>query len=162
MKDIAIIKKQLIEELETLRKQIDKQKKAETKRKKIEEALRENENKYRSLFTSSRDGIAIANLKGYITYCNQAYADMFGYSIEELRKLTFLELTPAKWHKSNEDMVRDVMELGYSDEFEKEYIRKDGTIFPVLLRTWRIDDEKGNPIAICSIIRDFSERKKSE
>jgi len=133
-----------------------------TEYKQAEEALRKSEYKFRTLFTSSRDGIATANLEGYITDCNKAYADMLGYSPEELSKTTFLKLTPEKWHRQNEEMVKDVLVKGYSGEFEKEYIRKDGTILPVSLRTWRIDDDKGNISGICSIVRDITERKRVE
>ncbi|MBN1392760.1 MAG: PAS domain S-box protein [Sedimentisphaerales bacterium] len=133
-----------------------------TERKKAEESLRESEYKFRTLFASSRDGIATADLDGHITECNQAYADMLGYSPNELRRTTFLKLTPAKWHRKNEEMVKNVLVKGYSKEFEKEYIRKDGTIFPVSLRTWRIEDDKGNVTGICSIVRDITERKQAE
>ncbi|MFZ0035401.1 MAG: PAS domain S-box protein [Sedimentisphaerales bacterium] len=133
-----------------------------TEYKQAEEALRKSEYKFRTLFTSSRDGIAMADLDGHITECNQAYADMLGYSPEELRKTTFLKLTPGKWHRQNEEMVKYVLVKGYSDEFEKEYLRKDGTILPVSLRTWRIDDNKGHISGICSIVRDITERKRAE
>ena len=48
---------------------------------------------------------------------------------------------------------------GYSDIYEKEYIRKDGTVFPVELRAALIRDEAGNPAGMWAIIRDISERK---
>jgi PAS domain S-box-containing protein len=133
-----------------------------TERKKAEEALRGSEYKFRTLFASSRDGIATADLNGHITECNQAYADMLGYTPEELRRTTFLKLTPEKWHQKNEEMVKNVLVKGYSKEFEKEYIRKDGTIFPVSLRTWRISDDKGKVTGICSIVRDITESKRVE
>ncbi len=133
-----------------------------TERKSAEEALRESEERYRTLYESPRDGIATANLKGFITECNQAYADMLGYSCEEIKKIKYQDLTPSKWHAFNEKIFREVMEHGYSDVFEKEYIRKDGTVFPVALHTWRIDDENGNPVGVGSIVRDITERKKVE
>jgi len=133
-----------------------------TERKQWEESLRKSEYKFRTLFTSSRDGIATADLEGHITDCNQAYADMLGYSAEELKSIAFMELTPEKWQKQNEEMVQNVKEKGHSDEFEKEYIRKDGTIFPVSLRTWRLDDDKGNATGVCSIVRDITDRKRAE
>ncbi len=132
-----------------------------TERKQAEEALKKSEYKFRTLFTSSHDGIATADPKGYITDCNQAYADMLGYSLEELKKLTYLELTPEKWHINNKEMVQKAIEKG-SSEFEKEYTKKDGTILPVSLRTWRIDDDEGNIIGLCSIVRDITEHKLAE
>jgi len=132
-----------------------------TERKKAEEALRKSEERYRTLYDSSRDGIATANLNGTITECNQAYADMLGYSREELKKIRYQDITPSRWHAFNEKIFQEVMERGYSDVFEKEYVRKDGTVFPVSLHTWRIDED-GNPVGVGSVVRDITERKKAE
>ena len=54
------------------------------------------------------------------------------------------------------------MTRGYSDIYEKEYRRKDGTIFPVELRNYLIKDEKGQPAGIWAIVRDITERKRAE
>lgn len=133
-----------------------------TERKKAEEALRESEECYRTLYESSRDGIATTNLKGTVTECNQAYAKMLGYSREELKKIRYQDITPSKWHAFNEKIFQEVMERGYSDVFEKEYIRKDGRVFPVSLHTWRIDDADGKPIGLGSTVRDITEWKRAE
>ena len=52
-----------------------------------------------------------------------------------------------------------MIERGYSDIYEKEYIRKDGTIFPVELRVALIRDESGKPAGMWALIRDISVRK---
>lgn len=133
-----------------------------TERKQAQEALQKSEERYRTLYESSRDGIVAVDLNGYITECNQAYADMLGYSREELKEIRFIDLTPSKWHAINEAYVRQVMMNGHASELEKEYIRKDGTILPVSLYTWRKDDDAGNPVALWSVVRDITERKKAE
>ena len=133
-----------------------------TERKQAEEALRKSEESYRTLYESSRDGIATANLEGTITGCNRAYADMMGYTREEIKKIRYQDITPSRWHALNEKILQEVMERGYSDVFEKEYVRKDGTVFPVALRAWRIDDENGNPVGVGSIVRDITERKRAQ
>ena len=133
-----------------------------TERRRAQEALQKSEERYRTLYESSRDGIAAADLDGYLTECNQAYADMLGYSREELKVIKFLDITPPNYHAANEAYVRQVMMNGHASEFEKEYIRKDGTIFPVSLHTWRIDDDAGNPAGVWSIVRDITRSKKLE
>jgi PAS domain S-box-containing protein len=133
-----------------------------TERKQAEEELRDREERFRTLYESSRDGIAAADLEGYITECNQAYAEMLGYSCEELQGIRFQQITPSKWYAVNADFVRRVMDQGCPDVFEKEYIRKDGTVFPVALRSWRIEDKAGKPVGVWSIVRDITERKRAE
>ncbi len=133
-----------------------------TERHQAEEALRESEKRFRTLYESSRDGIAAADPDGRFTECNQAYADMLGYSRQELQRIRYQDITPSKWHTLNADAVREAMERGYSEEFEKEYTKKDGTALPVSLRIWRIEDEAGRPIGIWTIARDITERKRAE
>ena len=49
---------------------------------------------------------------------------------------------------------------GRSIVFEREYRRKDGSIFPASVRTWRLTDGRGKIIGIWSIVRDISQQKK--
>nr|MBC8446477.1 PAS domain S-box protein [Chloroflexota bacterium] len=162
MEDEQKTKEQFISELAGLRQRVAELEAADTERVRTEEQLRRSEERYRALYESSRDGIVAANLDGLITECNQPYAEMLGYSREELKRFRCQEITPSKWYAFNEDVFREVMERGYSYEFEQEYIRKDGTVFPISLRTWRIDDEAGNPIGVYSVVRDITERKRAE
>lgn len=127
-----------------------------TERKRVEQ-------QYRDLFESSKDGITQADLHGKIQNANAAYCEMLGYSKMELKQLTYRQLTPAKWHDGEDEIYRSqIMLRGYSDEHEKEYIKKDGTIFPITLRTWLIKDEQGNPSGVWAIVRDITEHKRAE
>jgi len=130
---------------------------------KAEESLRESEEKYRNLYESSKDGIAFSDMQGNLLDANQAFLDMLGYTIEEYKKLTYQQLTPKKWHKMEADILKNhTMARGYSDEYKKEYIKKDGTVFPATIRIWLIKDKQGKPIGMWAIIRDIAERKQVE
>ena len=120
--------------------------------------------KYQILYDSMRDGVVFVDIKDRkIIDCNQSYADMLGYSKEELMQLTFIQVTPEKWHKFEEDIIENqIIPIGYSDFFEKEYIKKDGTIFPIELRAWLSKDSHGNINGMWAIVRDITERKQSE
>jgi two-component system sensor kinase FixL len=87
---------------------------------------------------------------------------MLGYSPDELRKIRYQDITPPKWHTLDVEVNRQVMTLGYSDEFEKEFIRRDGSVIPVSMRVWRIDDKAGSSIGTWTIIRDITERRTAE
>jgi two-component system cell cycle sensor histidine kinase/response regulator CckA len=134
-----------------------------TERKWAEKALQESEKKYRGLYDSLKDGVFLVDMVGYILECNQAYLDMLGYTKEEIRLLTYQQLTPEKWHEMEAAIVTQrIAERGYSDEYEKEYIKKDGTVFPTSLRVWLIKNEQGEPMGMWGIVRDITERKQIE
>jgi two-component system, cell cycle sensor histidine kinase and response regulator CckA len=132
-------------------------------RKKAAEAVRASEAKYRRLHETMSDAFVMADMSGRIQETNQAYQDMLGYSEEELRKLTYVDLTPEKWHSYEASIIEEqILQRGCSDVYQKEYRKKHGTIFPVELRTFLIRDETGQPSATWSIVRDISKRKTME
>jgi len=53
------------------------------------------------------------------------------------------------------------MVRGYSKEYEKEYIKKDGTLLPITIRSWLTKDKQGKSIGTWAIMRDITERKKA-
>jgi PAS domain S-box-containing protein len=130
---------------------------------KTEEALNESEEKYRLLHETMRDAFVSVDMRGRILETNRAYQDMLGYSEEELRKLTYVDLTPERWHAFEARMVEEqIIPKGFSDVYQKEYRRKDGTVFPVELRTFLIRDKAGNPSVMWAIVRDITERTRAE
>lgn len=134
-----------------------------TERKQAEIALRESEQKLRRLYDSMTDAYASLDLSGRILDFNEAFRKMVGYSEEELHNLTFYDVTPPKWHEIEDRIIKEqVLKRGDSDLFEKEYIRKDGTVFPVELRTYLMRDDEGNPVGVWAIVRDITERKQAE
>lgn len=134
-----------------------------SERKRAKEALRKSEEKYHILYETIKDGIVAVDMDGRILECNQAYADMLGYSKEEVKKLTYQQLTPKKWHEMEAEKVKElIVARGYSDEYEKAYIRKDGTVFPISIRVWLIRDGEGKPKGMWGIIRDITGRKRME
>ena len=130
--------------------------------KKSEQKLSFSEKKYRRLYETTQDGIMARDLQGKMIDCNQAYAKMLVYSKKELRNLTVQNLLPEKWHKQREEIVYKVLQTGRSIVFEREYKRKDGSVFPASVRTWRLTDGKGKVIGIWSIVRDITEQKDSQ
>jgi PAS domain S-box-containing protein len=127
------------------------------------EALRESEIRYRGLYESTRDGMVMTDTEGHILQCNRAYSDMLGYTEKEIKDLTYQQTTPAKWHDMEKDIINNkVLKTGYSDIYEKEYIRKDGAVFPIFMRMWAIEDETGNITGMWGIVSNITERKRVE
>jgi PAS domain S-box-containing protein len=126
-------------------------------------ALRASELRYRRLYDSIRDACVVVDMNGRIQDCNRAYEEMLGYTRDELLSLTYVEVTPEKWHAFEAKLVtEEIVPHGSSDVYEKEYRRKDGTIFPVELRTFLIRDDSDQPRQMCAIVRDVTERKRAE
>lgn len=134
-----------------------------TARIEAEEALRKSEERYRILYETMRDPFVQTSMDGRILFCNDAYCEMLGYSSEEILKLTYQELTPERWYEFESALVANqIITRGYSDVYEKEYRRKDGTEFPVELRTILARDSENHPASMWAIVRDISERRRVE
>ncbi len=134
-----------------------------TERKRAEEGLRESEAKYRRLHETMMDAFVRIDMTGRIQEANRAYQALLGYSEEELLQRTNGDLTPEKWHALEAGMIAEqVLVNGHSQVYEKEYHRKDGTLFPVELRTFLLRDDTGQPVGMWAIVRDITERRRAE
>jgi len=134
-----------------------------TERKRAEESLRNSEEKYRLLHESMMDAFVRVDMDGAIQETNRACQDMLGYSADEMKQLKYFDLTPMKWHAFESQIVKEqVIQRGYSDVYEKEYRKKDGTTFPIELRTFLLRDTAGKPCGMWAVIRDITMRKFME
>ena len=126
-------------------------------------ALALSEQRHRSLFESSQDFIAIFDLDLHHTDANPAYIHMLGYSLEELRQLSYFQVSDHQnFEQERARLAQEIFERGYSDEFEKEFLRKDGSRCPVSIKAVLMRDEHGQACGIWGIGRDISLRKKNE
>ena len=119
--------------------------------------------RYQLLFEESIDGYAMIDLDGRFKEFNPAFQDMIGYSGAELCRMTYRDITPEKWHLMEEEIISEhILQKGYAECYEKEYRRKDGTIFPVELRTYLMRNHHGEPGGFWAFVRDITERKKKD
>lgn len=132
-----------------------------TESKVLERTRLETEEKLRILFETSRDAIGFYGLNGKVLDANQALLDMLGYGQEEIQTRTFQDLTPQKWETMEAKIInQQVMKQDYSEVYEKEYIRKDGTIIPIEVRKGLLKDGTGEPRQMFGVIRDIRGRQK--
>ena len=132
-------------------------------RTRAEESLKSTELKYSRLFESMTDAYVCVDMEGRIVESNFIFQKMVGYGPEELASLTNVRLTPERWHGYEADIVeRQILARGYSDVYEKEYQRKDGTLIAVELKTFLLKDDLENPVRMWAIIRDITARKRTE
>lgn len=132
-------------------------------RKAAQEKVLKSEKKYRSLFDTSRDGIAFERPDGGLETANIAYTNMMGYSLEELNEPEIFEGLKARMPEQDATQISKQMETdGHCDEIEVEYTRKDGTTFPALFRSWVIRDDQGQAVRKLNLVRDITEQRKIE
>ena len=100
------------------------------------------------------EGIVINSLDGTTIVANSNYLKMLGYTSDEIKSITYQELTPSKWHAMEAKLFKKVMKTGYSGIYKKEYIRKDGTIFPIRIQAWLIMDNNHKPSRLFGIVQN--------
>ncbi len=128
-----------------------------------EAAERLREHWFQELAQNLRDGFAAVDAEGRIVESNRAFRRLTGYTAEELAGLTYRDLTPAKWHDEEEAILRDQVEVrGYSELYQKEYLRPDGTTVPIEIRTYLRRGPAGEPLGMWAFVRDISERIRTE
>jgi len=129
-------------------------------RKQAEQALRESEEKYRSLFEESRDAIVLTTQLGKFIDANSAALELFGYTKEEILKMNFQKLyvDPDEGYRFQKEMK----EKDSVQDFETKLRRKDDVemdcIFDVVCR----QGDDGKILKYQGIIRDISEAKRAQ
>ncbi|TRZ77498.1 MAG: PAS domain S-box protein [Deltaproteobacteria bacterium] len=132
-----------------------------TERKKAEEALRENEQHYRDLFDQANEGLLLMTLDGKLSEVNHAFAEMHGYTVDELKDMDIRKLDVLKV-RTLEDLA-DIMrriQAGEVVRFEVEHYHKDGHIFPLSV-TASIIHIRGQMYSL-AFHQDITERKQAE
>ncbi|MHB8895740.1 MAG: sensor histidine kinase [Candidatus Geothermincolia bacterium] len=125
--------------------------------------LLESEERYRTQFETSVDGIVFTGLDGMVVDCNETFARMLGYEVAELIGTNVWALTPREWRSVDWDVLENqILPTGRSDKYEKEYRRKDGSRVPVSLRVWAVNDEEGSLSGVWGRVEDLSQQKQYE
>ena len=131
--------------------------------KKRERERTEVQERFGGIYNSSKDAIGFASLDGMLLDVNDSFCKLTGYSREEL--LTgkrHQDMTPEEYGEAEDKIVEGILRTGKPAEYEKEYIRKNGSRVPVSLTTFVVKGTDGKPIGVAAIIRDVSERKRME
>jgi PAS domain S-box-containing protein len=134
-----------------------------TERKQAEAALRESEERYRTILHSIEEFYYEVDLAGNLTFFNDAMAKFSGYSKEELMGMNNRKYMSEETAKKGYQTFNQVYQTGIpTKEFDWEFIRKDGTkrFFETSVSLMR--GSTGQPIGFYGIGRDITERKQAE
>jgi PAS domain S-box-containing protein len=131
-----------------------------TERVEKDKALVESEKKLRELYNAMMIGFVRVDMQGKFVEFNKTFEAMLGYSAEELSQLSFPEITPPQWHESDLAVINtQLIPRGYSDLFEKEFIKKDGSTIAVAVQGAFSKNEAGEPAGIWAWVQDITEHK---
>jgi len=131
-----------------------------TKLRKVEEALRESEEKFRSFVEEMNDGYCVIQ-GSTIVFANARIAEMFGYTQEEVIGKSILELLPSEIiSELTEAHARRRRGEAVPPQYETVLTSKDGAARPVEFGA-RLVSYEGKPAASV-VIRDITERKNAE
>ncbi len=132
-----------------------------TERKREEQALRENEERYRQLFELESDALFLVdNEVGQIIEANAAATALYGYSREELISMRNIDLAPEPEYRQHA-IYGAPKQNGNIVTMPLRFHRKaDGTIFPVEI-TARYFEQRGRSVHVAAV-RDITERKRAE
>ncbi len=127
-------------------------------RKLVEKALKENEEKYRTILHTALEGFLVVDNTGRILEVNETYCSLSGYTINELLSMNVKDIES---HESSEEITshREQIKNNGEDRFESKHRRKDGSIFDVELSVQYKDIDSGRWIVF---IKDITEKKAAE
>ncbi|HEY3320985.1 MAG TPA: PAS domain S-box protein [Planctomycetota bacterium] len=134
-----------------------------TSQKEAELAVLESEARFREVFESSRDGIVICDLAGRLLDCNPALLALLGYAnADEMRGKTSSDISVPERRTKGARLMERLLKDGCSEEYEREFIRKDGRRVPVSIRTYLRYNTDSKAIGTWAIIRDITARQHAE
>ncbi|MFC1833936.1 PAS domain S-box protein [Thermodesulfobacteriota bacterium] len=129
-----------------------------TEKKKSEEALR----KWGRIFEHAQWGVVVGSGDGQtLELMNPAYAKMHGYTVEELTGADIVEVFAPESRAELSQHLRLARERGHYT-FESKHIRKDGTVFPVLIDITIVKTADTQILYSIVNVQDITERKKTE
>jgi diguanylate cyclase (GGDEF)-like protein/PAS domain S-box-containing protein len=134
-----------------------------TERKRVEDALRESEKKYRTILENIKEGYYEVDLAGNFTFFNDSLCRFLGYPEDELMGMNNRQYMDAEAVKRVYQIFNAVYRTGKPTEvFDWEVIRKDGSRRCVEGSVSLMRDPTGEPTGFRGIVHDITERKRVE
>ncbi|MBY9015386.1 MAG: PAS domain S-box protein [Candidatus Lokiarchaeota archaeon] len=132
-----------------------------TERNKLEVAMKESEDKYRTLVEDSLEGIWVIDDKANTTFINQSMANMFGYKIDEMIGINLYKFMDEDGKRIAE-MMFERRKQGIKEDHEFEFIHKSGKKIFTTLRASPIFDEDGNFEGAMAFVTDITDQKLAQ
>ena len=127
------------------------------------EKLTRSEERWRLVFENSAVGVALADFNGRILAANPVFQKMLGYSEDELRQLSFLEITVEEDRDLNRMLIAELVQ-GKREQFqiEKRYRRKNGSVVWARNNVSIVNGTERSPGFLLALSEDVTERRSVE
>jgi diguanylate cyclase (GGDEF)-like protein/PAS domain S-box-containing protein len=127
-------------------------------------ALRDTEQEFQWTFEMVGAGKAQVDLRtGRLLRCNEKFAQITGYSVSELAKMSFAELIHSEDVATAKGIADRMLRGEVGEHFlETRYVRKDGATIWVSLNVAVIKDDAGRPLKAMTTIQDITEKKRAQ
>jgi PAS domain S-box-containing protein len=133
------------------------------KRKQMEQALSQSEEKYRNILENIEDGYYEVDLAGNFTFFNGSLCRILGFSHKEMISMNNRQYTEEEGSKKLFHVLNQVYKTGEpAKEFDWQIIRKDGTKRHIEASVSLLKDLSGKPTGFRGIVRDITERKLAD
>ena len=134
-----------------------------TERRRIEEILRESEERFRATFEHAAVGAAQVGIDGRWLRVNRRLCEIVGYTHDEMLGMTFADITHPEDLEADLEQTRAMLR-GESQTYtmEKRYVRKDGHTVWVNLTVSLVREASGEPRYFIAVVEDISARKRIE
>lgn len=134
-----------------------------TESQKAEKALRDSEERFRTLFEKASDGLVLIDFGGHIIDINEKAAKMAGLKKEEIVGKSFLKLGLLSWKNIPQLLgrLKGVFKKQPAERFEVTIGKKSGELRQLEVNTSTVE-QNGVPIGALAIVRDITDRRKAE
>jgi PAS domain S-box-containing protein len=123
--------------------------------------LRERDTRLRRIADANMVGVIFWTLDGPVTYANDAFLELVGYTREDLEqgRVDWRSITPPEWAPVDDHAIQMVGQFGVARAFEKEYRHRNGHRVPVLLSAALFEESTQEGV---TLVVDLSARKAAE
>ena len=130
-----------------------------TERKKAKEEIE----KFKEMADHATFGCAMSDLKGNLTYLNDSFAAMHGYTPAKLIGKNLKIFHTDAQMKYVRQLIKRLRETGEGLENEEVWhVHRDGTEFPTMMNNWVLKDSNGNPYQMCATAYNITEQRRLE
>jgi diguanylate cyclase (GGDEF)-like protein/PAS domain S-box-containing protein len=132
-----------------------------TDRKRMEEALRDSEERYRRIIETTSEGVWIIDAENQTVFANTRMADLLGYNLDEILNQPVLTFVHEQWQAiATVSIVH--LRKGNRETFDFQLCRKDGSDLWVMVSANPIFDQAGQYAGALGMFTDITERKRAE